>query len=240
MISQLYERIRNKFFDLQYERLRSKWLSGNMSSHLNGIVLMYHHVTDQHVDIQESCQCKIEHFRKTLITLKEQGYQFCTVETALKYIKEGSDTKFAVVTFDDVPNNVYVNAYPILKELSIPFTLFITTGYIGKEGYLTNEQIIEMDNDPLCTVGAHTLTHPQLRRVSNSYEELSKSKAILEQMLKHPIKFLAYPYGRQSSISKKVIRQSKEIGYECAFSTVQTPINDISSKSSFFLPRVVM
>lgn len=237
---QLYERIRNKFFDLQYERLRSKWCAGSNSSTINGLVLMYHHVTDKHVDILESCQCKVDAFRKTLIGLKNKGYLFCSIDTALTLIREQSSQKFAVVTFDDVPDNVYTNAYPILKELDIPFILFMTTGYVDKPGYLSKEQLLEMDKDPLCIVGAHTITHPQLRWVSNSYEELLSSKEILEQLLGHSVEHLAYPYGRQSSISKRVIRQAKTIGYKCAFSTIQSPINDVSSKYLYFLPRVVI
>lgn len=237
---QLYERIRNKFFDLQYERLRSKWLAGSDSSRINGLILMYHHVTDEHVNILESCQCKVDTFRRNLIELKNKGYLFCSVETALSLIREQSSQKFVVVTFDDVPDNVYTNAYPILKELDIPFILFMTTGYIDRPGYLSKKQLLEMDKDPLCTIGAHTLTHPQLRRVANSHEELSRSKVILEQLLGHSVEYLAYPFGRQSSISKGVIHQAEKIGYKCAFSTIQTPVNDISSKELFFLPRVVL
>jgi peptidoglycan/xylan/chitin deacetylase (PgdA/CDA1 family) len=35
------------------------------------------------------------------------------------------------VTFDDGYRNTFTHAYPILKQLSIPATIFLTTGYIG-------------------------------------------------------------------------------------------------------------
>lgn len=239
MKASIYERFRNKFFDLQYARLKKKWDKASAGSRLHGLVLMYHHVTDEHVDILESCQCTVDSFRVSLVKLKSEGYVFVSVESLLRLIETKSDKKFAVVTFDDVPDNFYYNAYPILKEMDIPFTLFMTVGFIDKESFLSKEQLLELDKDSLCTIGAHTMTHPQLRRVRNSYEEMSESKTSLEKILDHPINYLAYPFGRQSSISNKVMKEAKKIGFECAFGTIQSNVNDTSSKSLYFLPRVV-
>ena len=50
---------------------------------------------------------------------------------------------------------------------------------------------------------------------------------------------MAYPYGRQSSVSRKIIGQAKKAGYKCAFGTIQAPISRMSSKNIFYLPRVV-
>jgi len=240
MISKLYERVRNHFFDQQYRRLKSKWDKVSESSHINGLILMYHHVTNQHVDTLESCQCKVDDFKNGLTGVINKGYVFYSVADAIKLIEEKSDKKFAVVTFDDVPDNFYTNAYPILKSMGIPFTLFMTIDFIDQEGYLTKEQLLQLDKDDLCTIGAHTMTHPQLRRVRNSYQEMAQSKSELEALLGHEVHYLAYPYGRQSSISKKVMKQAPEIGFKCAFGTIQSPVNDLSSKSLFFLPRVVI
>ena len=204
-----------------------------------GVALMYHHVTDEDIDTIEACKCKIALFERTLNTAKAEGYRFVQIDEALQYIRDRMKIKFAIVTFDDVPDDVYQNAYPILKKLRIPFTLFMTTDYIDKPGYLTKEQLKEMDSDPLCTIGAHTKSHPMLRKISNSWEEMSESKKILEKILGHPIEYMAYPYGLQSSVSLKVMRQAKEIGYKCAFGTIQTPMSDFSKYFRYYLPRIV-
>ncbi|MBQ0085561.1 MAG: polysaccharide deacetylase family protein [Prevotella sp.] len=240
MNSSLYELFRNKFFDLQYARLKKKWDNASAGSKLKGLVIMYHHVTDEHVDILESCQCTVDSFRSTLVRLKSEGYVFVSLDSLMKFIEMKSDKKFAVVTFDDVPDNVYYNAYPILKEMNIPFALFMTVGFIDKDGYLSREQLMELDKDSLCTIGAHTMTHPQLRRVKNSYEEMSESKMSLENILNHPVDYLAYPFGTQSSVSVDVMKEAEKIGFKCAFGTIQTPINDLSSKALFYLPRLVI
>ena len=75
--------------------------------------------------------------------------------------------------------------------------------------------------------------------VGKSFEELKESKEILERLLGHPVDYLAYPFGRQSSISHKVMKQAEKAGYKCAFGTIDATINDLSSKSLYYLPRIV-
>ncbi len=202
-------------------------------------VLMFHHVTDEHIDIEACCQCKPKRFRDILAKMLDEGYNFVSLDDVYSFVLKPKGQKLATVTFDDVPANVYFNAYPVLKEFGIPFALFITTKFINREGFLTTEQIIEMSKDSLCTIGAHTITHPMLRRVPDHYKEMSESKRILEELLKKEVKYLAYPYGKHSSISMKVRREAKKIGFKCAFGTIEAPITFFSSLWEYYLPRVI-
>ena len=147
--------------------------------------------------------------------------------------------KHAVVTFDDVPHNFITTAYPILKEYNIPFTLFITTSFLTDPEYLSESDIVTLSHDRLCTIGAHTVTHPMLRKSEDPFSEMLQSKQTLEKILGKPVKYLAYPFGRQSSISHKVQRLAQKAGFSLAFSTIQTSINDRSARHPFFLPRVI-
>ena len=176
-------------------------------------VLMFHHITDEHIDIEACCQCKPKRFRDILTQMQDEGYRFISLDDVYSFVLKPKGQKLATVTFDDVPANVYFNAYPVLVELGIPFTLFITTSFIDRDGYLTIDQIIEMNDNPLCTIGAHTLTHPMLRKVQTHYNEMSESKRILEELLNEEVKYIAYPFGKHSSISLKVRREAKKIGY---------------------------
>ena len=227
------------YWELRYRLRKWLWDRSVKKSKINGMALMYHHVSDMHIDTNESCQCSTAEFINTLLQIKADQRQFVSVDTMMNIIKEKQTIKFAVVTFDDVPENFYTNAYPFLKQEKIPFILFITTSFIDKLGYLSKEQLIEIDRDPLCTIGAHTLTHPMLRNVDNIKEELVKSKALLEEIVDHTVDFMAYPYGRQSSVSKRVMREAKEAGYKCSFGTIQSPITDVSAKNLYYLPRIV-
>ena len=200
---------------------------------------MYHHVTNESIDITDSCRCTIEEFTASIDDLQKQGYDFVSSDSSQEIIRNRESRKFAVVTFDDVPDNFIVNAYPILKEKKIPFTLFITTGYLDKQGYLNKEQIIELAKDELCTIGAHTVSHPMLRQVDNSNDEIVQSKVILEGIIKKPVDFFAYPYGRQTAVSREVKKQVREAGFKCAFGTILAPVSDLTKSSMFFIPRMV-
>lgn len=216
------------------------WNRCASKSRINGLILMFHNVSDTPIDIDESCQHTVAEFEAPLIRLAEEEYRFVDISEALRIIDGKSTDKFATVTFDDCFDSVYTNAYPFLKRFKIPFTCFITTSFIGKPGYLNKYQIKELDNDPLCTIGAHTVSHPMLCRVKNSREEIRESKEILEKLLGHPVHYFAYPFGQPSSVSSKTIRLAREAGFDAAFGTIPAPVSDISAKSRFYLPRIVL
>lgn len=227
------------YFECQYRLLKWYWKHASKKSKINGVVLMYHHISDMHLNEPDSCQHTLKQFRHSIESLQDLGYTFVSIETALNLIREKSSEKFAVVTFDDVPADAYHNAVPYLNQKHIPFAFFITTGFLGKEGFITEGELKTVSKNELCTIGAHTVSHPMLRRTSNCYEELYESKVYLEKMLNCSIDYFAYPYGRHSSVSKKIIKLSKQIGFKCAFGTVDSEINDVSAKSIHYLPRIV-
>lgn len=231
---------KNSFNRLADLFLTFLWKKAESFSRSSCYVLMFHHVTDEFVDTDASCLCRVDKFRETLTQMLDEGYSFISLDDVYSFVLSPIGQKLTTVTFDDVPENVYHNAYPILKELDIPFTLFITTNFIGRKGYLTSEQIVEMSKNSLCTVGAHTETHPMLRNVNNHYEEMFNSKKVLEELLKKNVNYLAYPYGKHSSISLKVRKEAKKIGFKCAFGTIEAPITRLSAYWKYYLPRVII
>ncbi len=235
----MLKRIISYYWDFCYNLKRYWWITSTVNSKVNGIVLMFHHVTDEYIETNASCKCRISRFQEILDKIYSEGRRFVSVEMMIEMIQSKATERFSVVTFDDVPDDFFSNAYPILKKMKIPFVLFITINFIDKPGFLKTEQLLELDKDPLCTIGAHTITHPMLRKVDDSEYEIAESKRQLEQLLGHPILYMAYPYGRQSSVSQKVKIQACNAGYECAFGTIQAPITDTSSKELYYLPRMV-
>ena len=200
---------------------------------------MFHNVTDNYVDTIESCKCKITEFKNILNLYEKRGYKFVSVEEALSIIRNRDRTKFVVVTFDDIPDNVYTNAYPILKARKIPFTVFIAVNLIDTDGFVSMEHLKEMSRDYLCTVGAHTMSHPFLRKSKEIEWEIRNSRIILESLLNVDVKYFAYPFGRSSSVSKKVIKCVRKAEFECAFSSISAPLSDSSLNTPYFLPRIV-
>ena len=205
----------------------------------HGIVLMYHHVTDAPVDAPSTCVCSIKGFTEGLERLMSQGYNFIKI-TQLEEVVKNDYRKFAVVTFDDVPESANTNAIPYLRENQIPYTLFIGIDFLDKEGYINKTQLVELKDDPLCTIGVHTYSHPHLRQSDNLEHELNESKRQLEFIIGRKVEYLAYPYGTLASVSAKVRHYAKQCGYKLAFSTISAPISKLSFKNRFFLPRMVI
>lgn len=89
------------------------------------------------------------------------------------------------------------------------------------------------------SIGAHTHSHRVLATLSlaEQREELTRSKAILEAKLGHPVRSLAYPVGgyRHFNLETKAI--ARECGYEAAFS-FQTGTNELPLNDAFDIHRL--
>lgn len=123
-----------------------------------------------------------------------------------------------VITFDDGYRSVYEQAFPLLKERGMPFTLFITTSpletgeplrtHSGGDP-LTWDMVREMQDSGLMTVGAHTHTHPDFRHSPPSEVEVELDRSnelILERLGIHPRHF-AYTWGYWSSSADEAVRR---------------------------------
>jgi peptidoglycan/xylan/chitin deacetylase (PgdA/CDA1 family) len=188
----------------------------------------------------ESCQCTIQKFSESLFKIQKCGYKIVSIVDAYELIVKKSSQKFAVITFDDVPDCVFINAYPFLKDHNIPFTVFVTTSFINQSPYLSLEHLLALNDETLCTIGAHTVSHPYLRSDKQAGQEIKNSKEQLELLIGKKISFFAYPYGQIKTISLSNIRMVEEAGYLMAFSAINATINDISSNYLWFLPRITL
>lgn len=232
-------RLKAYYNELTYRLLRNKWTRYARNSTFLCDVLMFHHISDTSIDIDPSCQSTVAQFKEILNSRITAGYKYISLAELKKIIENHAEGKYATVTFDDVPHNFITTAYHILHELEIPFTLFITTSFLNDPNYLSKEDIIQLSKDPLCTIGAHTVTHPMLRKCTDPYTEIVQSKQELEQILGKPVNYLAYPYGRRTAVSHKIEKLAQKAGFKLAFGTIQTPISFRTSKRKFYLPRVI-
>lgn len=73
-------------------------------------------------------------FRARMEFLKKAGFQFLSLAVALKLWRQDKLPKNSLVlTVDDGFKSTYTHAYPILQELKIPMTLYLTSYYSAKE-----------------------------------------------------------------------------------------------------------
>ena len=91
---------------------------------------------------------------------------------------------------------------------------------------LTWEQIEELSNDPLCTIGSHTMSHCRLTitDIASLQYELGESKNLLEQHIGKTVEHLSYPYGWKNDVSIEAIAFAQQIGYKTALRSFGGPV----------------
>lgn len=172
-------------------------------------------------------------FREQIAYLKKAGYRAVSLDAVYNYFIGGASLppKPVVITFDDGFRDNIENAYPILKEYGMCFTIFLPTGHVGfsnrwnaPEGItqrqlLTWEEVRLLANDPLISFCAHSCTHPKLTQITESQvrDELNRSKKELEGHTGRPCHHLAYPYGDSN---EAVHRIAMETGFHTACTTM--------------------
>ena len=78
------------------------------------------------------------------------------------------DKKEILITIDDGFKSFYNEAWPYLKQNKIPFILFISTEPVGKKGYMTWDEIKEIEKSEFGMIGHHSHSHEYLIDMSES------------------------------------------------------------------------
>jgi peptidoglycan/xylan/chitin deacetylase (PgdA/CDA1 family) len=105
---------------------------------------------------------------------------------------------------------------------------------------LTAEEVKQLADGGRIEIGAHTVSHSMLSAlpVSVQRQEIQQSKADLEEILGHPVRSFAYPFGTLSDYTSETVRLVKQLNFDCAcsnFKDVVQPGADL-----FQLPRLIV
>jgi len=134
------------------------------------------------------------------------------------------------ITMDDGWVGVYQYAYPILKELGFPFTVYLYKKYVNIGGRSMKWEMIKEMIEHGCEVASHTVSHELLtkkgKRTDAEYElwllqELKDSKEFLEQHLGKPCLSIGYPYGNHSDTITELAQQ---VGYEAGVTVANNKV----------------
>jgi len=122
------------------------------------------------------------------------------------------------ISFDDGCLSDYEIALPILIRNNLQATFFITTGYVGKPGYMDWERVRELSSNGF-DVQSHTHSHSLLATLDAKKikEEMDISREILEQKLGKKIEAISLPGG---SVNKKVLDAALFCGYKHIFTSL--------------------
>ncbi|WP_213620384.1 polysaccharide deacetylase family protein [Paenibacillus sp. J22TS3] len=159
-------------------------------------ILLYHSVSE---DGNDALKIAPSRFKEQLSYLKSHGFHPIHLKDLLAYWNGGRPlpSKPVIITLDDGYEDNYTAAYPILLQTHTRATIFAVTGSIGTTDRLTWKQLREMEASGLVDTQSHTVTHPDLTKLSekDKLTELGNSKDEILKHLGHQAIALAYPYG---------------------------------------------
>jgi peptidoglycan/xylan/chitin deacetylase (PgdA/CDA1 family) len=84
------------------------------------------------------------------------------------------------------------------------------------------QEIVDLAADPLVTIGAHTVNHVMLKKLTDDATvraEMDMSRAVLEAALGKRPQHLAYPVGDPTSAGPREFRVAAELGFKTAVTT---------------------
>jgi peptidoglycan/xylan/chitin deacetylase (PgdA/CDA1 family) len=155
-------------------------------------------------------------FARLLDALESQDLPVLDLDTLLL-----PETKRGIaITFDDGMRTVLTEALPILRAHGAPSHLFLTTGVVGA----TNRWPSQPAKAPLFAmlqwseietlqregvrIEAHTVNHPDLRRLSNGAlrEECEAADEAIAVRLGVAPRYFAYPYGLNDGRVRDFVR----------------------------------
>jgi peptidoglycan/xylan/chitin deacetylase (PgdA/CDA1 family) len=146
-------------------------------------------------------------------------------------VGSGEGRRDVSLTFDDGFASVLDHAVPVLSRYGLPATMFVVAGTLvdggrpvdwldrppttGPPPTLDRDQLLEL-RDAGVRVGSHGASHADLTGLSDDAceRDLRESREILEDALRQPVPFLAYPRGRHDA---RVRRLAQRAGYTHAF-----------------------
>lgn len=239
-----------------------KWMAAEMSTVLCRMfgsraegrfgILMYHRVSPIPQGLTApTWNVPPEVFRDQIENLLQRGYQVWPLRKVLKHCQRGQliPEKVTAVTFDDGYENVYWNAWPVLRELHLPATVFVTTAYLdscrpfpfddwglihfGRAPAqtwrpLTWAECREMAVSGLIEVGTHSHTHRDFRGKPGAFQQdLRTSIELLKRRLGIQKVTFSFPWGSQhlGFVEGSLLETARKAGVLCALTAESRLVN---------------
>jgi peptidoglycan/xylan/chitin deacetylase (PgdA/CDA1 family) len=164
-----------------------------------------------------------------------------------------------VITFDDGYKSWARKAVTALKELELPATFFVSSGFLAlpkdveaqfirsklrrdrkTSGGLSEDDVRRMAKEGF-TIGGHTCNHVNLAEIHDRAELWRESlldKKRLEAIIGTEIQYFSYPFGKHRNRHIDLIELLKEAGYKGAVTVV--PGFNTTASNSYLLSREII
>ncbi len=222
-------------------------------------ILMYHRIAERVPGVQApTSNVTPKRFRHQLTGLLALGFEAWPLTKLLNAHSESQaiPSNVFAVTFDDGYENNYLNAWPILRELNVPATIFVATKYLdtdrpfpfddwpasGMSGVptstwqpLSTRQCQEMLASGLIEIGAHTHSHQKfLGRCSEFRRDMKLCLNVLGDRFGIRRPTFAFPYG---DLSPELVDAARRLDVACCLTTCHQlvqPSDDICRWGRFY------
>ena len=180
-----------------------------------------------------STNIRMNVFLEHIKLIKELNYEFIHPDDFIKNFNIPKKKKKILLTVDDAFLSFYDVAWPYLKENKIPFILFVSTEPVGNKGYMTWEQVKEVDKENFAVIGHHSHSHEYLIEESNQnfIKDIEKANLIFNKNIGYIPKLFSYPFGEYSEFMRNYISNN----FSFAFGQHSGVID--FNKEKFQLPR---
>ena len=156
-----------------------------------------------------------------------------SLQEGQRRIREGNVRPAVSITFDDGYADNCDEALPLLVDLNIPVTYFVSAhNLFSSEPFPhdvaagenlepnTIEQLQELVRQGI-EIGCHTRTHTDLGKVTDRsvlIDEMITAREELQQALDCPLRYFAFPYGQPQNMSAEAFQLACDAQYDCVCS----------------------
>ena len=221
------------FILIFYFSANSKSEESNIKQYSNdeGILsIMYHRFNESKYP---STNIQMDVFSEHIQLIKDLNYEFIHPEKFQKNFGFPKKQKKILLTIDDGFQSFYENAWPFLKENKIPFILFVSTEPVGNRGYMTWDQIKEIEKEDFVMIGHHSHSHEYLVEKSDQefIIDIEKANMIFKKKIGYIPTLFSYPFGEYTEFMRNYISKN----FDFAFGQ-HSGVIDLN-KEKFQLPR---
>jgi peptidoglycan/xylan/chitin deacetylase (PgdA/CDA1 family) len=182
-------------------------------------IVMYHHVGPLPPNpdvVRRDLTVSPDLFERTIQQLAERQVATVTMADLFEHFAGGAELpkRSVILTFDDGYDDSFDHAFRLLKKHRMVGTFFVTTDFVGRPGYLSWDQIVEMAKAGM-EIAAHSSNHADFTKIGPNElrRQLVEPRVALENRIGQKVRFLAYPAGKYNVA---VMAATRAAGYEAA------------------------
>lgn len=214
--------------DLPRRRLRRRRLEA--AGRAPVAILFYHRVADRQPNPWTMTSRQFERQMQWL----QSRFDLVSLAEAQQRIRGGTNHRQAVsITFDDGYAENCDFALPLLQQMGIPYTYFVSLDPIvrgtpfphdaarGESAPPNSVAELRYLAEQGVEIGAHTRTHADLGKATDPktlHDEVVVASEELQQLVGRPVRYFSFPYGLHDNLHRAAFDLAFETGFEAVCS----------------------